>query len=194
MNTNNFQQQIQQQMQDQQRRMQMAAWAKQQEEAKRAHHQQVAEDEWRNRLRRVELEATRLRAEREAGHLDDKVFKTRLHDLMVQDGSGAWWMIDSRTSQWFRNSGADWYPSDPTRVAATTFRPEIAVSPHRLRAIAVLVFGLVATGALAFFAGHVVFESTHPHQVAPANVAAGSVSLLGLIFTWRSARRRWRGY
>jgi len=194
-----FQQQVQQQQHDNWHRMQQFKWAKDQENLRLRQQQQVEEAELRNRFRRVEGDAAWLRSEFEKRRLSEVDLKVRLRNLMVQDGSGVWWMVHSRTGQWFRSDDGSWSQDDPYRylpIHSTGTRSVPA--PHRVRAVVILVVSLAVTFALGFFAANVVYEATRGHPLAPpvastlATIVACTVWILGLIRSLISARRRWR--
>ena len=61
----------------------------------------------------VEAEYARLKGQFEAGSLTEEQFKSQLHDLMLQDEAGEWWVIGYETGQWYRHDGTDWVRADP---------------------------------------------------------------------------------
>lgn len=63
----------------------------------------------------VERKVARLRQDLAAGRLTEEQFETRLHQLMVQDEQGAWWMVGHETGEWYRHDGGTWVRADPPR-------------------------------------------------------------------------------
>ena len=66
----------------------------------------------------VEEKFKTLKEQFTAGKLDEAAFKTKLNELMVQDGQGHWWMIGYETGQWYMHDGTAWVRSDPPGRAA----------------------------------------------------------------------------
>jgi hypothetical protein len=66
---------------------------------------------------RAEKDYTALKQARQSGKLSEDEFKTQLRDLMVQDDSGAWWMLGVKSGRWYRFEDDGWVRRDPQLAA-----------------------------------------------------------------------------
>lgn len=161
------QQQQMQRQQEQMRRRQMegAYWQQQQKDKARKAQADVQGRE--DQFAQVEGEVARLRQALVAGRLTEEQVKAQLHELMVQDEHGNWWMVGYETGEWYRHEGTDWVRADPPGRNA----PKPAPSSDRT----------VAKPAPS--SGHMLLEPT-PLPAAPqtSGMAIGSLlaSTLGL--------------
>lgn len=64
-------------------------------------------------FQQAEKKFKQLKAQFEAGTLNESDFKNQLEGLMIQDEGGSWWMIGYETEQWYRNDGDDWVLANP---------------------------------------------------------------------------------
>ena len=78
----------------------------------------------------VEAEYARLKEQFEAGTLTEDQFKSQLHDLMLQDESGDWWVIGYETGQWYHHDGTDWVRADPPGHIKAEMRPPPDTQPE----------------------------------------------------------------
>jgi len=72
---------------------------------------------------RVEAEFRRLKAQFEKGSLTEADFKAQLEELMIEDEQGRWWVIGSKTGQWYVHGGEKWVQQDPPTAAAKAAPP-----------------------------------------------------------------------
>ncbi len=61
----------------------------------------------------VERQVEVLRRQVTDGLLAEEECKARMHDLMVEDADGNWWMVGYETGEWYRHDGIDWVRADP---------------------------------------------------------------------------------
>jgi len=62
---------------------------------------------------RVEAEYERLKAQFESGDLTEADFRAKLEELMIEDEQGRWWVIGSKTGQWYVHDGQEWVQQEP---------------------------------------------------------------------------------
>lgn len=184
-----------QRMREQQHRMEEGHyWATQQEKLRKDREGSSQQEHLRDKFRRLEGEASRLRQEFDAGRLSEEELKEHLGDLTVRDYLGAWWMIDWRTGRWFRRINTTWAEADPYQPLAPGLSGVTATpraQPHRFSAVLVLLFGL----PVAVAAGFGTWSATNADHSGPAfQIGAIAVGAVGVLLTLRSVRRRWRGY
>ena len=107
------QQQQMQRQQEQMRRRQMEGAYWQQQQKAKARKAQADVQGREDQFAQIEGEVARLRQALVAGRLTEQQVKAQLHELMVQDEHGNWWMVGYETGKWYRHDGTDWVLSDP---------------------------------------------------------------------------------
>ncbi|MDY6876998.1 MAG: hypothetical protein SWK90_12455 [Chloroflexota bacterium] len=202
------QKQIQQQMQRQQEQMRQqqerlrqqqmgAAWLEQQKVQGGKPRPAFLPQE-KDRFTQVEVEVNKLRQEVAAGRLGEEQFKARLHELMVQDAQGTWWMVGAETGGWYRHDGANWVQANrPGRIALraspqSVVQPvsPVKTEPRRFWGSVVLLLGLAITFAVGLGAGSFAYDTIQDDSMT--FICAGAVWLVGLIQTIRITRKVWR--
>jgi len=147
----------------------------------------------------VERQAAELRQERAAGRLTEAELKTRLNDLMIQDASGTWWMVGTKSGEWHRSQGNKWVRASPTKPSGLKFSapgsiPRVAPQRHRLIALITLPLGIALTLAVAYmltwFTGSVLGASSSGGLIWLAFLVP---LVLGLIITLRRVAKLWSG-
>lgn len=195
------------QEQQQQQRMKQAAWLEQQKRQQQQMAEQAgaqAKREVDQRFSQAEQETARQRQKFAAGKLSQEALEAKLHELMVQDAGGTWWMVGSEGGRWYRHDGNNWVPGTPPGRGVGAVNPAAGFAPvsvrsgNKVKAFFIFVFGLIITAMLFFAAGSgsYNFISTIDDDLAePASyLIAGGVALIGLIITWRKARGVAPGY
>lgn len=61
----------------------------------------------------VEQEFQQLQGKFRSKVITEEQFKSRLHDMMLQDEKGQWWMIGYETGQWYYHDGEKWVSGTP---------------------------------------------------------------------------------
>jgi hypothetical protein len=102
----------------------------------------------------VEAEYARLKGQFEAGNLTEEQFKSQLHDLMLQDEGGEWWIIGYETGQWYRHDGTDWVRADPPGHVQPDMPPPPVSSPEHVLSKPALQ--LAAGGLMNWYAAGLV--------------------------------------
>ena len=191
---------FQQQMQQQQRMMGGKAWMdRQQRERERLQGMAPPAQRTGNQFDAVEDEAYRLRQEFDTQRITAEQLEARLKELMVQDASGNWWMVGSRTGGWYRYDGVRWIPDTPPHRAGARRPAVMGGSPSKTRGG--LGRGLVALFNLAagLFASVILYTlvGTLTYAVIPEEglslITAVIAGLIGLVWTFRRVRNAWNG-
>lgn len=214
----NGQPQWQRKQEEMRRKQQMgAAWEeKQKAKAKKQPEKQQPDSspQYTDKFAQVEEEVARLRQELAAGRLTKEQFKARLHELMVQDEQGTWWMIGFKTGGWYRHDGTDWVPDQPVRhsVSKPGSPPSVQqVTTSRQKsgrigaAVVVLLLGMILAFVVSEIVGAWTFSSIlveHPDggyytsswEMAEFMALVSTVIVLvsGVILTIVMARRVYR--
>lgn len=187
------QEQMRKMQEDTRRRQQMGAWAEKQRQ------EQAVVAPAADRFAEVERQAAALRHERAAGRLTEEDLKARLSELMIQDEAGAWWMVGTRSGEWYRSQGDKWVRAaltKPTslRFGAASAVPTAAPQRHRLKALIALPVGIALTLAIAYtaagFAGTIVGPAG---QWGLAWLLFFVLLIGGLIITVRQVGKLWSG-
>lgn len=63
--------------------------------------------------KRAEDEYFKLKGQLSTGRITQEQFEAKLHDLMVQDGQGRYWMLGADTAKWYRHDGETWTEAQP---------------------------------------------------------------------------------
>lgn len=120
------------------------------------------------RFESAEQQFAALKARYDAGELIDADYEAALKQLIIQDETGADWMIGAETGQWYRYDGQQWVRRDPPRTEFTGTPPAIPVSapsqfqpakgkiPWKMVAAgcsALLIVTVLVTGALVTVSG-----------------------------------------
>lgn len=196
-----FQQQQRQRMQqgvtwmEQQKRMQQQATGQLGPQAKQQVDQHFSQ---------VEQEAARLRQQFTAGKLSQEALEAKLRELVIQDTAGTWWMVGTESGRWYRYDGQDWMPDMPPTRGLGGIGSMVSSTPHTsgggsiVKAFFVFIFGLVLSGGLFTFGGWASYNLIYPIDYDLADSAsylfAGLTGLIGLVITWRKARKVAREY
>ncbi len=64
---------------------------------------------------RAESEYFKLRGQLATERITREQFESRLHDLMVQDEQGRYWMLGVDSGKWYRNNGSEWVEANPQK-------------------------------------------------------------------------------
>lgn len=205
----------------QKRSMQMAWTQKQQEEARRleeAGHDDMGgggtTTKWQGqgyyqpdeRFSKVEDEVASLKNQLKTGRLSEEKFSEQLNNLMVEDDTGDWWMIGTKSDAWFRFDGQNWVQSTPpgrwvqggsTATASKTSRAEQrSRKGHPFGAILLFIFLLALFGVIGVLVGGFVYENLGFEVMILPDIplAIAVLWVIGLIIAFRRARRTWRGW
>ncbi len=147
-----------------------------------------------DKFRHVEEEYYKLRGRFSVGRLSESEFDAALHDLVIQDPQGQYWMIGANTGNWYFYDGADWVEGNPYRVGTRMSPPPqentaaseptsvapIQESPSgRGLALPFLASGLILliVAALAYFVFNIqsadlVSADALPTRIAPITFVA----------------------
>ena len=160
---------------------QMAAWMEQNKGAGQA----GAGDPFS----RVEAEVARLRAERDAGRLSPAGFEAQLKELMVQDESGAWWMLGADSGTWYRHDGTNWIQADPPRGIPRPVqsyggrkakaRSSMPGSGHPGRAVIFFILGMVAVLVLGYMTATFIPTILQPSEAWAMSRESWEMTLAG---------------
>ena len=195
------QQQRQQQFLEQQRRG--AAWMQQQKAKERQARQQAAAAPLSfDPFEQVEYEVSRLRSEWTAGSMSKAQFEEALKKLMFQDHAGTWWMVGSESGSWYQFDGSNWVPAvrprQPAYSAPSSYtggRALYVPRGHPFWGFIVFLLALMAAIGLGFAVGGGSY-SVLPSDISSTGslMCASATWLVGLVISFRLARRVWRGY
>lgn len=187
--------------------MRQAAWKEQQERQRQMASQQPRPSDRQvdQRFSRAEQEAARFRQQFAAGKLTREDLEAKLRELMVEDASGTWWMVGTESGRWYRYDGRNWVPGVPPTsgvggiASAAPGEPRVSGGGSKVKAFFVFVSGVVGSCVVSNLVGMAMFAVG---QLFGYNldgspvliVVAGLAGLIGLVVTWRNARRAARGY
>ncbi len=152
---------------------------------------------------RAEQEANWLRQERAAGRISEEQLRTRLQELMIQDGRGEWWAVGQHSGEWYRNQGGQWERDVPSSLATAPLptRPTPLYragggQSRRVAALALSVICLLVLPFTAYSCGRSLFASTWHSNPELGNTYSILLFLLagvvGTLITLRVAGKWWR--
>lgn len=165
----------------------------------------------------VEQQISKLRQELETGRLTEEECKAQMRELMVEDEQGNWWMVGYETGEWYRHDGDDWGRADPPGYIAPEQTPPSVAPPtpvpsrpvskpvtqaavpakpksRPLKGIVVFVLTEAVIVAVGFGIGLVVAALFYDGMDNPFSwICWIGASLGGLVISYRSARKAWRG-
>jgi cation transporter-like permease len=81
------------------------------------------------RFEETEKQYAALKARYEARQLSEADYDAALTKLVIQDESGACWMIGAKTGQWYRYDGQQWVRAEPVLAAVAAERPAAEPAP-----------------------------------------------------------------
>jgi hypothetical protein len=150
----------------------------------------------------VEQEVAKLRQDLAAGRLTEDACKARMRELMVEDSDGNWWMVGYETGEWYCHDGTDWVRADPPGCAVQQATPKplpqpvasTEPKPHPFRGILVFVLYEIVIITIGFVLAVVLanlFFDGRDNLISW--ICLIGVSLWGLVPSYRSSRKAWRG-
>jgi len=214
----------QKQMANQKKRTMQMAWIqKQQEEARRL--EEAGHDDkggggtttkWQGqghfqpdeRFRKVEAEVNSLKKQLKAGRLSAQKFSEQLNKLMVEDDSGDWWMVGTKSDAWFRFDGQNWVQSTPpgrwvqedrsisgSRIKRASQKSQ---QGHPFGAVILFIFLLALFAVIGYLAGWFLAEGLGFYEEILPGIPVPTVIMFivwvfGFFFTLKRASRTWRG-
>jgi len=81
------------------------------------------------KFRAVEDSYYTLRGQFDTGRITQQQFEEKLHELMVQDASGRYWMLGADSGNWYFYDGVRWVEGDPLSVGATALATPTRTPP-----------------------------------------------------------------
>jgi hypothetical protein len=97
-------------------------------------------------FKKSEDEYFRLRGQFGAGRITREEFERALHDLIVQDAEGRYWMLGPDSGKWYIHKGKDWVEEQPPGMSSGAVIPSAQQSVTRSRTPMLPIFAISGMG------------------------------------------------